>query len=107
MKKLTGFINNKKGFTLIEVMVVLVIISILLLVFIPNLTKNQNVANSKSCEATLELVEAQIIAYQIDNDGQSPASVSAMQEAGYVDRDTCPDGSSITINGLNATSVNE
>lgn len=107
MKKMLAVIKSKKGFTLIEVMVVLVIISILLLVFIPNLTKNQTVANSKSCEASLELVEAQIMAYQMDNNGQSPASASALKEGGYIDRDTCPDGTSIVIEGMKARAGNE
>ncbi|NJP37657.1 competence type IV pilus major pilin ComGC [Alkalicoccus luteus] len=92
---------SEKGFTLIEVMVVLVIISILLLVFIPNLTKNQGVANSKSCEAVLELTEAQILAYKADT-GSLPSSIADLT-GDYIDSDTCPDGSSITIDGYRAS----
>ncbi|SDN41383.1 competence type IV pilus major pilin ComGC [Alkalicoccus daliensis] len=106
MKKIMKFFKAQKGFTLIEVMVVLVIISILLLVFIPNLTKNHSVANEKSCSATLELVEAQIMAYQVET-GKLPASINVMKEAGYVDSETCPNGEAITINGLKADSVGQ
>ncbi|CAM3800120.1 competence type IV pilus major pilin ComGC [Alkalicoccus chagannorensis] len=96
-------LKNKRGFTLIEVMVVMVIISILLLVFIPNLTKNQSVVNSKSCEAVLELVEAQALAYHVDHN-QFADSTETLKTEGYIDRSDCPDGGSIQLNGLNASS---
>lgn len=106
MKKIISLLKSKKGFTLIEVMVVLVIISILLLVFIPNLTKNHSVANEKSCSATLELVEAQIMAYQVET-GKLPTTISQLQSEGYVDSETCPNGEAITISGLKASSVGQ
>ncbi|PRO66688.1 competence type IV pilus major pilin ComGC [Alkalicoccus urumqiensis] len=95
-------ISNEKGFTLIEVMVVLVIISMLLLVFIPNLAKNQSVAGEKSCEAVLELTESQVLAYYSDN-GDYPASIEELETEGYVDRTECPDGSGIVISGLDVS----
>lgn len=106
MKKIRKLLCRQQGFTLIEVMVVLVIISVLLLVFIPNLTKNHSVANEKSCSATLELVEAQIMAYQVEI-GELPASISVLYEAGFVDSETCPNGEAITIEGLNADSAGQ
>ncbi|QKS70929.1 prepilin-type N-terminal cleavage/methylation domain-containing protein [Paenalkalicoccus suaedae] len=102
MKK-RRLIQHQKGFTLIEMMIVLVIISILLLVFIPNLTKNQEVASGKGCEATLDLANAQLLAYEIDH-GTKASSIDSLVPT-YMERATCPDGSDIRlVNGMAQTS---
>ena len=76
---------------IIEMMVVLLIISILLLVMVPAMAKNQELAGDKGCEATVELMEAQVMAYEADQ-GHRPASLEDLESEGYVDRTTCPDG---------------
>ncbi|MFF2854521.1 prepilin-type N-terminal cleavage/methylation domain-containing protein, partial [Peribacillus sp. NPDC058002] len=38
---------NERGFTLIEMLIVLLVISILLIITIPNITKNQSTIQSK------------------------------------------------------------
>lgn len=44
-------VMNERGFTLIEMLIVLLVISILLIITIPNITKNQSTIQSKGCEA--------------------------------------------------------
>ncbi|PYZ95311.1 competence protein ComG [Salipaludibacillus keqinensis] len=94
MKKI---IRSSKGFTLIEMMIVLVIISILLLIVVPNLTKNQELASDKGCEATIELIKTQVVAYQIEHN-KLPSSISEL-EGDYVQSTTCPDGSKLILAG--------
>lgn len=53
MKKL-----NSKGFTLIEMMIVMIIISILVLLVIPNASNVLKTANTKGCEAFKKSVTA-------------------------------------------------
>lgn len=43
--------RNEKGFTLIEMLIVLLIISVLILVTIPNVTKHFASIDNKGCEA--------------------------------------------------------
>jgi competence protein ComGC len=43
--------KNEKGFTLIEMMIVMMIISILLIITIPNIAKHNSNINTKGCEA--------------------------------------------------------
>ncbi|MBU9724195.1 competence protein ComG [Bacillus alkalicola] len=76
-------------------MIVLVIISILLLIAIPNLTKNQEMAETKGCEATKELIKAQVAAYEIDK-GKKLVSLEELMSEGYVDRISCP-GSDVDL----------
>lgn len=97
MKKIKVMIESNKGFTLIEMMIVLVIISILLLIVVPNLTKNQEVASQKGCEATIALINTQIVAYQIENN-HLPASLSEL-EGVYLQNTDCPDGTKLKLDG--------
>jgi len=53
MKKFTC----QKGFTLIEMMVVLLIISVLILIAIPNVTKHSATIDDKGCEAYVKTNE--------------------------------------------------
>ena len=45
------FVKNEKGFTLIEMLIVLFIITILILVTVPNVTKHFQTIDDKGCEA--------------------------------------------------------
>ncbi len=98
--------KNDRGFTLIEMMVVLLIISVLLLITIPNVAKSNEVVDSKGCDAFIELVEAQIQLYKVDN-STYPDSINTLESAGYLDRTTCPDGTAITIGGDGSVLKNE
>ena len=48
---------HERGFTMIEMMIVLLIITVLLLIAVPNMVKNNHVAQSKGCEATIQLLK--------------------------------------------------
>lgn len=87
-------LKNKNGFTLIEMMIVLVVISILLLALIPNMTKNQSVAAEKGCEATVEMVQAQVMAFKVDN-GRYPNDLDELLGADYIEHTVCQNGKQI------------
>ncbi|MCO7176521.1 competence type IV pilus major pilin ComGC [Sporolactobacillus kofuensis] len=75
---------SERGFTLIEMMIVLLIISILLLIAVPNMTKSNAVVTDKSTEATVKLVQSQVAAYQMDHDGELPATLNDLLTGKYV-----------------------
>ena len=61
-----------RAFTLIEMLVVLLIISVLLLLFVPNLTKQKDVVKEKGNQAIVKVVESQAEIYRLDHsDGPS------------------------------------
>ncbi|EKF52569.1 competence type IV pilus major pilin ComGC [Lactococcus garvieae] len=61
-----------KSFTLIEMLVVLLIISVLLLLFIPNLAKEKKNIQNTGQSAVVKVVESQAELYQLDKqDGPS------------------------------------
>ncbi|WP_270180588.1 competence type IV pilus major pilin ComGC [Alkalihalobacillus sp. CinArs1] len=99
-------IKKEAGFTLIEMMIVIMIISMLLLIAVPSLTKNNEVVGEKSCDATVKVVKAQVAAYKADNDSL-PTSISTLTSEGYLEEGAtvCPSGEAITIDGSGVVSV--
>ena len=55
-----------KAFTLIEMLVVLLIISVLLLLFVPNLAKEKKNIQNTGQTAVVKVVEGQVELYQLD-----------------------------------------
>ena len=56
------------GFTLIEMMVVLLIVSILVMLFIPNLAKQKDTVTKEGHSAVVISVETQIELFELEND---------------------------------------
>ncbi|SDK55161.1 competence type IV pilus major pilin ComGC [Sediminibacillus albus] len=84
--------KNDKGFTLIEMLIVLTIISVLLILILPNLSDKNEDVQSKGCTALVEMAASQVQAYQIDN-GIEPDSIDKLLEDNYLKTDTCANGS--------------
>lgn len=75
--------KNQHGFTLIEMMIVLLVISVLLIITIPNVTKNNSTITSKGCEAFVRMIEGQVQAYRMDHNDMIPA-LSDLVADGYL-----------------------
>ncbi len=65
---------KRRGFTLIEMIFCISVILIILLLVIPNVTSKNRVVKEKSCDAQVEVVNSQIILYEIEN-GYLPTSI--------------------------------
>lgn len=90
-------LKNNKGFTMVEMLIVLLIITVLLLIAIPNIGTNNQVAQSKGCDATVQLLETQAAAYEVEY-GSEPSSLQDLVEADYVETITCPDNTPLVYN---------
>ena len=96
MKKIIQKLKNKEAFTLIEMLIVLFIIAILLILIIPNITKNIDTAKDKSSEA-----------YEI-NEKDKDVTFEKLVEKHYLDgpadkASTAPNGKKIVIANGKAT----
>lgn len=91
---------NKKGFTLIEMVFCISVILVILLLVIPNVTSKNTVVKNKGCEAQIEVVNSQILLYEIEK-GKLPTSISSLTsgEHPYLTQKqrTCPNGKKISI----------
>ena len=81
---------NKKGFTLLEMTIVILIISILFLLVIPNIKKTLTIVNDKGCKALEKIADSAIIQYKLEYDSY-PGSVSDLVNA------TCDGEKSLVI----------
>ena len=83
--------KNEKGFTLVEMMIVMLVISVLLIVTIPNVAKHNTNINNKGCEAFVKMVQAQVQSYIMENN-KVPTMANLITD-GYLTEDTgCPNG---------------
>ncbi|SFM28121.1 competence type IV pilus major pilin ComGC [Enterococcus mundtii] len=72
-----------KGFTLIEMLIVLLVISALVLLFIPNISRYRDHVNKEGREAVMQLIDAQSELYALQNDGKIP-SIDELLREGYI-----------------------
>lgn len=77
-------IKRSKGFTLLEMTVVMIIIGLLLLLIIPNVGAIRKHADNKQAEAMVELVQTQVNLYIAEN-GEGQVGFDDLK--GYLTKD--------------------
>jgi competence protein ComGC len=84
-------LKNEKGFTLVEMMIVMLVISVLLIITIPNVAKHNTNINNKGCDAFVKMVQAQVQSYIMENN-KVPTMTNLISD-GYLNEDSgCPNG---------------
>ena len=73
------------GFTLLEMLIVLLIISVLILLFGPNLAKHKETVDKKGNEAIVKIVESQIELYTLEKN-KTP-SLNELVNEGYITKE--------------------
>ena len=64
-------IKKENGFTLIEMIFCISVILVILLLVIPEVTSKNRIVKEKSCDAQIEVVNSQIVLYEIETVQQS------------------------------------
>jgi competence protein ComGC len=98
-------LKNEAGFTLIEMMIVLLIISVLMLIALPSMAKNNAIVKSLGCEATIDLVQGQVGAYEAEHN-RLP-TINELYTKGYIDTEECPDKQPLLIDIEGKVSVSK
>ena len=88
----------KKGFTVLEMILVLSVIYLIFLITLPNIQQKNKIIQTKGCEALTSVVDSQILLYEVEN-LVTPDSISDLIEGGYLKegQNRCPNGSMIEI----------
>lgn len=83
------FKTKVKGFTLIEMLIVLLVISVLLLLFVPNLSKQKDTIKDKGSAAIVKVVESQAEIYGLNHTDK--ASLSRLVSEKYITQEQADD----------------
>ncbi len=90
-----------KGFTLIEIMIVVAIIAVLAAVAIPSFAKYMKRSAAGACQTTRESIKKAAYTYSADNNGTSTIALTDLYKedgSGYlVELPHCPDGGTYSI----------
>lgn len=88
----------KKGFTLLEMVVVVIIVSILFLLTVPNVSKVIDSVDNRACSAMTKVVDSAIAQFKLDY-GTMPNSITDLVNAGYLEpnQTTCSNGKGLSI----------
>lgn len=91
------FLKNQKGFTLIEMLIVMLIITVLIAIAIPNVTKQSTAVDEKGCKAFVQMVQGQVESYRMDL--KVVPTLSDLVTEGYLKtgETDCPNGDVVNI----------
>ncbi|QSX08654.1 prepilin-type N-terminal cleavage/methylation domain-containing protein [Alkalibacter rhizosphaerae] len=93
--------KNRKGFTLIELIVVIAILAILAIIAVPRFLGTLNNARTTADDATERVIQSAVTLYMADNNGAIPALADL--EPNYLEPGSAwSDGNAITAIAVDA-----
>lgn len=89
--------KNNFGFTLIEMLIVLTIISVLIILIVPNLGKSNEEVHHQGCDALVSVVQSQVYLYHLEK-GKYPTMTDLLDD-NYISADQmkCSNGKELDI----------
>ena len=93
---------RKKGFTLVEIMIVVAIIGLLAAIAIPNFVKARDTAQKNACIANLKQIQGAIQVWAIDNNASGSTNVEMGNlVSDYIKKTPgCPKGGTYTLTNV-------
>lgn len=94
----------RHGFTLVEIMIVVLIIGILLAIAVPNFIKARESSRTKACVANLKQIDSAKEQWAMDNkakDGDPVTDGALWAAGGYIKSEPeCPSGGDYTVGNV-------
>jgi competence protein ComGC len=94
----------KKGFTLVEMMIVMMAIALLFMLTIPNIVKTIDVIETTGCKSQVSLINTAILQYKLKNN-EFPSNIDDLIASGFLNNEQryCQNGKEITIENNQAS----
>ena len=91
--------QREKGFTLVELMIVVLILGALAAIAIPRIMGGAQTAKTNACETNVDMMNSQIELYKA-NDGEWPNFLTDLDDPNYLPDElpTCPFGTAYNYN---------
>jgi len=70
--------RNKRGVTLVELLIVVLILGALAAIAIPRLTQSADTAKKNACSTNLDIINSQIELYAADNNSTYPTTLTVI-----------------------------
>ncbi|MGX7348675.1 competence type IV pilus major pilin ComGC [Dolosicoccus paucivorans] len=83
LRQLLKKIKNKKGFTLLEMLIVLVIVALLMAIIIPQVSGQKKRIEQQAKENIAEVVTTQVETYQMV-EASSDVTLQTLHDGGYI-----------------------
>ena len=100
---MSKFVNKvRRGFTLVEIMIVVLIIGILLAIAIPNFVRARNTSRGKACQANLKQIDSATEQYLMDNRTTTYPALTALTPTYIKTAPACPSGGTYTMGTASA-----
>lgn len=94
--------KRDKGFTLIEIMIVVLIIGVLLAIAVPNFMNARETSRAKACVSNLKQIDAAKEQWAMDHNANNGDAVVDSEVDGYIKAGApaCPSGGSYTYSAV-------
>ncbi|MDU5527002.1 MAG: prepilin-type N-terminal cleavage/methylation domain-containing protein [Finegoldia magna] len=106
--KLLALKNKKKGFTLLELLVVLAILAILIAIAVPVYKGQKEKAAITAHNANVRVLETALESYRQDNDGKLPGNLQELVKGEYIKSvPKVPASNNENLKGVKTYSIDE
>lgn len=93
--------RKNKGFTLVEIMIVVLIIGILLAIAVPNFIKSRETSRSKTCLGNLKQMDSAKEQFAMENKLGEGDDISGTLWPDYIKKEPiCPSGGDYTVGAV-------
>jgi len=86
LKTIKKLRKKHEGFTLLEMLIVLLVIAVLIILFVPNLSKQQSSINKQGDEALTKVIQTQSEMYYLDHSTR-PKDLDELVQGGYISKE--------------------
>src|SRR4051812_32226963 len=94
--------SARRGFTLVEIMIVVLIIGVLLAIAVPNFVRARNGSQARGCQSNLKHIMSATEQYLMDNQSTTYPALSALSPTYLKSAPACPTGGTYTMGSATA-----